>query len=386
MVGRKLATVILIWMIVVSAVQAQVIIQAQVLQRDLRLFFLSDFNFTGRGRATNEIFSVSIVNTAASPRICCLHMDFSKQEGGTPQLLASGTTNPFTLAAGQTIRITNVNLFSQAQQFSLDEYNIEESGEEVQAKILATGKLPSGVYRFTFVIRPCTGAGFTPSDTYIEFDLSNPTSLDLIGPGEPADRSLPGVTPALFPLFRWTSNIDRFKLTIAEKLADVHDSASPAEIIQDRIRFERIFVVDPARSGGVALDGAEYINGTHYLYPPAGAWPLEDGKIYYWRITGLAPSSGADAEFPSEIWSFRIDAGGKRSLEATIALGEMLTSLRPSVGAEPALFFRSGGELDGFTLTGRYWLNGRWITHEQLQAIMIKLSTGVYKLIESRVE
>ena len=69
MVGRKLATVILIWMITVSAVQAQVIIQAQVLQRDLRLFFLSDFNFTGRGRATNEIFSVSIVNTAASPRI-----------------------------------------------------------------------------------------------------------------------------------------------------------------------------------------------------------------------------------------------------------------------------------------------------------------------------
>ncbi|HNY92599.1 MAG TPA: hypothetical protein PKM23_13835, partial [bacterium] len=328
MSGRKLATGLLIWLITVSAVQAQVIIQAQVLQRDLRLFFLSDLNLTGRGRATNEVFSISIINSAAIQQICCLHMDLSKQEGGRSQLLASGTTNPFTLAAGRTIRITNVNLFSQAQQFSLDDYAIEDSGEEVQSRILATGKLPTGLYRFTFRIRPCSGSGFSPSETYIEFDVSNPTSLDLIGPGEPADRALPGLSPTLFPLFRWNSNLSRFKLTVAEKLAGVHDAASPAEIIQDRIRFERLFTVDPARSGGIAPDGSEYISGTSYPYPSAGAWPLEEGKTYYWRITGVAPSSGAEAEFPSEIWAFRTDAGAMHSLEIRAGMSEMLASLR----------------------------------------------------------
>ncbi|HOH08796.1 MAG TPA: hypothetical protein PLF89_14830 [bacterium] len=386
MSGRKLATGLLIWLITVSAVQAQVIIQAQVLQRDLRLFFLSDLNLTGRGRATNEVFSISIINSAAIQQICCLHMDLSKQEGGRSQLLASGTTNPFTLAAGRTIRITNVNLFSQAQQFSLDDYAIEDEGEEVQSRILATGKLPTGLYRFTFLISPCSGSGFSPSETYIEFDVSNPTSLDLIGPGEPADRALPGLSPTLFPLFRWNSNLSRFKLTVAEKLAGVHDAASPAEIIQDRIRFERLFTVDPARSGGIAPDGSEYISGTSYPYPSAGAWPLEEGKTYYWRITGVAPSSGAEAEFPSEIWAFRTDAGGMHSLEIRAGMSEMIASLRPASGEGMAPLFRSGGELDGFTLTGRYWLNGRWITYEQLQAILIKLSTGEYKLIESRIE
>jgi len=386
MSGRKLATGLMIWLITVSAVQAQVIIQAQVLQRDLRLFFLSDLNLTGRGKATNEVFSISIINTDAGAQIYCLHMDLEKQEGGSASSLASGTTNPFSLAGGQTIRITNVNLFSQAQQFSLDDYAIMDEGKEVQSRILATGKLPSGLYRFTFTVDLCGRINLSSPTTYIEFDVSNPTSLDLIGPGEPADRALPGLSPTLFPLFRWNSNLSRFKLTVAEKLAGVHDAASPAEIIQDRIRFERLFTVDPARSGGIAPDGSEYISGTSYSYPSAGAWPLEEGKTYYWRITGVAPSSGAEAEFPSEIWAFRTDAGGMRSLEIRAGMSEMLASLRPASGEGMAPLFRSGGELDGFTLTGRYWLNGRWITYEQLQAILIKLSTGEYKLIESRIE
>ena len=100
----------------------------------------------------------------------------------------------------------------------------------------------------------------------------------------------------------------------------------------------------------------------------------------------MAPSSGAEAEFPSEIWAFRTDAGGMHSLEIRAGMSEMIASLRPASGEGMAPLFRSGGELDGFTLTGRYWLNGRWITYEQLQAILIKLSTGEYKLIESRIE
>ena len=224
------------------------------------------------------------------------------------------------------------------------------------------------------------------SDTYIEIDVSNPTSLDLIGPGSPSDRGMPGVSPTLFPLFRWTSNLSQFRLTLAERLPDVHEDASPAEIIQDRIRFERTFTVNPGRVGSLAADGSEYIASSSYLYPAAGAWPLEQGKSYFWQITGLLPSSGGITELPSEIWSFTVREGSGWTATSGPSLEELLGLLRPELGDDFFARFGSGGDLEGFTLSGRYYLNGRWISQEQLQAILAKLASGDYKLIETRVE
>jgi len=373
-------------LLVAAPVRSQVVIQAQVLQRDLRLFFLSDFNFTGRSRTTAEFFSVTMTNTSASAQSCCLHLRIDKRSGALLEPLASGTTDPFPLSAGQVIRVTNVNLFSQARQFSLNDYAIESGGETVRDRVLSTGKLPSGIYRFTFQIQPCGGGSFPSSDSYIEIDVSNPSSLDLIGPGAPAGRGIPGLSPSLFPMFRWSSNLERFRLTIAEKLADVHDAASPAEIIQDRIRFQRNLTLDPARSGSRSADGSEFIATTSYLYPSADAWPLEPGKTYYWQVTGLAAAPGEEIGLTSEIWAFTIQDGGSSATAAEVSLAGLLSTLRPAAGEPLSAYTARGGELDGYTLTGRFWLNGRWITREELQEILLKLSTGEYKIIETRVE
>ena len=210
MIGRKLAIMCIIGLISASASLAQVVIQAQVKQRDLRIFFLSDFNFTGKGRATNEVFGVTIINGAVTQRYT-LQLSIRKNE----VMLAEGMTNPFQMTAGQVISITNVNLFSQAQQFSLDEYQTHPDGEALMKQVMATGKLPTGVYRFTFDIYTDPTETVPESATFIEIDVSNPSSLDLIGPGSPADRAIPAISPTLFPLFRWTSNMERFKLTVA---------------------------------------------------------------------------------------------------------------------------------------------------------------------------
>lgn len=385
MIGRKLTILGIIGLLAAAPVQSQVVIQAQLLQRDLRLFFLSDFNFTGRSRTTAEFFSVTISNTSVSSQSGCLRMQIDRRSGARLEPLASGTTDPFPLSPGQVIRITNLNLFSQARQFSLNDYAIESSGEGVRDQVLATGKLPSGIYRFTFQLQPCGGGSFTASDSYFEIDVSNPTNLDLIGPGAPAGRGAPSISPTLFPLFRWSSTLSRFRLTLAEKLADVHDSASPAEIIQDRVRFQRTLTLDPARSGGAAADGSEYIATTRYAYPATGGWPLEPGKTYYWQITGLAAAPGEEIGLPSEIWAFTVQPGGA-SGTAEIDLAGVLATLRPASGEALSAYLARGGELDGYSLTGRFWLNGRWITREEVQAILVKLATGEYKIIETRVE
>ena len=68
MFGRKLAIASILWLITATSALAQISIQAQVVQRELRAFFLSDFNFTGRGRSSTEIFSLTIMNTTGVPR------------------------------------------------------------------------------------------------------------------------------------------------------------------------------------------------------------------------------------------------------------------------------------------------------------------------------
>ena len=112
------------------------------------------------------------------------------------------------------------------------------------------------------------------------------------------DRTILQVFTTL-PMFRWDSNLAKFRLRIAEKLPELHKNASPEEIMNDRVRFDRTFQLNRDLSAGSAA-GLEVIASTAYQYPATGAWPLERGKTYYWQITGLGPSSGGEIEMPGK--------------------------------------------------------------------------------------
>jgi len=377
MSGKKTKWLVLVVLLLVltSSAWSQVTISAQMLNRELRVFFLSDFNFTGRGTASGEIFRLIITNgpTAAATFQLGVEITYNNSE-----LLATGLTKQLTMDAGSVITITNQNLFTQAQKFSLQDYTIDDAGKRLRDRLLSTGKLPSGVYRFTFKL--LVPGGGVIDDTYVEIDVSNPTTLDLIGPGAPADHTAPEMIFTTLPVFRWTSNITQFRLRLAEKLADVHDTASPAEIIQDRIRFERIFTTDASQAG----EGKEYLPATVFQYPAAGVWPLQRGKIYFWQVTGLVPSSGAVMELPSEILAFQVSELDDRAVAMEGSL--LLEKLRALLGERFDALFSSGGELAGFSPTGRNYLNGRWLTPDEVQALVNKLTSGEYILVEMRVE
>ncbi|HPI72616.1 MAG TPA: hypothetical protein PK843_06925 [bacterium] len=347
----------------------QVNVSARMINPSLRAFFLSDFNFTGSGTSGASIFSVTLTNTGLMDEPCDLTLTMRSENLGE---LAEGRTNTFTLRGPSSVALSSQNLFSQTHVYHLEDYSIARAGDELKNRILATGKLPSDIYYFRFTLRQLR-TGFT-SQTEISLRVDNPNTLDILAPGSRAGSDDPAQVFTTLPLFRWDSNLDKFRLRIAEKLPELHKSASPEEIMNDRVRFDRTFQLNRDPSAG-ATPGLEVIASTAYQYPAAGVWPLERGKTYYWQIIGLGPSSGGEIEMPGEIWCFTIAQPIAGMRGANSALMNQLALL---LGDQLASLMTGTGPLAGYQPTGVFSVNGHSYTLDQLLALLAALNRGEY--------
>ncbi len=358
----------------------QVNITAQLTNPNIRVFMLSDFNFTGTGSAAGEVFALTITSTSQQQEDCRLTMRIRSQSKGE---LASGNTKVFAVEANAILRITNQNLFTHAQIFSLEDYNIEQAGDDLKNSLLSTGKLPSDVYFFEFELTQLR-TGYL-SQAVVSLDVTNPTTLDLISPGADAGNTEPPQLFTTLPFFRWESNIQVFRLIVAEKLQTIHDASSPQEIIQDRVRFDKRFRVDPsATAGSAAADGSEIIPSTAYQYPATGVWSLERGKIYYWQIIGIVESSGAPVELPSEIWAFQI--GGAEGQMLRPEQQQILDQLNLLLAEMLQGCLGPGGNLSGFLPTGVIVIDGKPATIDQLQSISARILSGELEIKNASCE
>ena len=343
---------------------------------DVQTFMLSDFNFSGRGTSSAELFLLTIANHTAAPQQCELHIEvFSEKQG----LLSDGQTKPFTLQGNEQLTITNQNLFTKAQQFSLQNYQIKNIGNELKSIILATGRLPADTYIFHFRLYS-PGANQLLADTEIRFVLTNPSNLDLISPGIVAGSDDEGLIYTPFPLFRWESDISTFQLTIAEQLPDAKDELSPEEVMQQRIIFQETFTVRTNQSAASASVG-QVIPSTLFQYPISGARPLDEGVTYYWQITGLVTSSGDPLEIPSEIWKFKIVGTGAAGV-LTPLQQQILHLVRELDGS----LLKPGGELAGFIPTENATNNGIELHDEAIIDVLTKLVDGEFELLDMLVE
>lgn len=350
----------------------QVSINARMLTPDIKVFMLNDLNLTGKGSSTLDIFEVTIgeVNLLTTATPFTIFLRIWAQNLGE---LASGVTDPFVLNPGERIRITNRNLFSTAERFSLSDYSIEDQVTDLVNRILATGKLPSDNYFFEFTLEN-TRNGQRRS-AQISFAITNPTRLDLVAPGSDADRDRVDEISTTWPIFRWESDMDHFRLIIAEKMPGVHDGASAEQIIQDRIRFDQVLSLTPRA-------GAASITGTFFQYPFAGAWPLEAGKTYFWQIKGLVQSGGAVLELPSEIWAFKINSLHSAAGPGA-ALSNYLLSLLEGLPGDLREILEA---IAGYSLTGTFIINGKSITQEELIQLLLKIQAGEYSITNLSIE
>ncbi len=373
---RWLVLILMAWLSVGHTQSAN--LTSNLLNHDIRVFFLHDFNFTGKSGVGPEIFEV-LVDYPSMPDAVELNCTISLHiQASTYGDLANGQTEPFLLRPGHRIRVTNKNLFSGSNPFSLRDYNIGPAGNDIKDQILGTGRIPSDRYRFEFLLTSQENGQILDRDDII-LDITNPQTLDLLAPGSDANEASSTIA-SRFPLFRWESNMNKFRFVIAEKIPGLHEHASPEEIINDRIRFETTLSIDPEMEDAEGMS----LPSNSFQYP-ATAWPLESGKTYSWRLEGLVETSGTPMNLPSPVWAFTIqddlsDTWTDRERELII---DMLSTL--SMDAFQNLF-GPGGLLQNFKPTGTVLLNGHPVSIQELRDLLTKLENGSYPVVGISVD
>jgi hypothetical protein len=355
----------------------QVNITAALLNPNIEVLFLNDLNLTGKG-ISSDIFMLTMTNLGSQDEACTLEMSVSSFPDN---LIASGKTEQFMLPAGPPVTITNQDLFSQSQTYSLTNYELNEEQKDFIDKLLATGKLPSNKYIFTFILTQLS-TGYQSTDQII-IDISNPSTLDLIAPGnDPLDGYIQeNYNPN--PIFQWESNFDKFRLVIAEKMPG--SGGNVQNILEERVILDKQLILQSAvDNSGFANEGALPIPSTYYQYLESEAYPLRPGYVYYWQVFGLANIGGSVAEMPSSIWAFRMTSSDQSGTNLDNQL--LIERLIEIFGEQVLAYFSEGGELEGFTPNGNFYLNGQTITIADLQALLNSFENGNVEAVEIGTE
>ncbi len=227
------------------------------------------------------IFSLTLVNNLDRPVDVRLRIRVS---GAAQGELVRGTTRPFTLDPGITV-INNQNLASEVDRYRVEDYDFNEDAlEGMLQSALQTGYLPAGTYVFRVDVLPPEDDRPISRDTKILY-VTNPTSLEMIGPGSP-DFDNPPTMPVLHPLFQWFSNARSFKFKLAKK---EEDDITPEDVM-DNVAVKEMTLEDQK-----------------YQYLPADK-DLIPGETYCWQVTALVNTSGGRRELKGEIFCFRVES------------------------------------------------------------------------------
>jgi hypothetical protein len=364
-----------------SQAVSQVSVQLTLLNQAVEVFFLKDFDINSPASGL-PFFQLTATNTTAAPVTFTLYMRVSARGGAARPggLLAQGQTDPITLQGNGVLQLTNQNLFSDGDQFSLQDYRIEKDQvEDLVSDILTTGKLPSDVYNFYVEPRIIVNGVPTigPSDQF-DVRIDNPDRLDLIGPGGPAGRRDCPTAYTSLPLIRFESNLTKFRF-VAAKLERGED---PESALNQEPRLTRLFIlasdrgINDIRSTGTipdlgVIDKVEFLPSNSFQWPSVGeVLQLRPGDTIVWRMTGIIQtSSGPIQLIESEIFCFTVAdfealGTGRESYDFL---------LRSLLGADFDKLFEEGGELEGFRPNGVSH-NGERVSPADLMSRLSELS------------
>ena len=213
------------------------------------------------------------------------------------------------------------------------EYVLDQVAKRrLEQMALPTGYMPAGIY--TFSIEVTTERYNTRSVAKFRFVLTNPSRLDLVMPMQN------DWTVNEFPLFQWTFDGPRSRLSVYEKLPNQSS-------------------LEEAVSGVPHL--VTEVNTTSFIYPSAGVRPLEPGKTYVWFVEGLyGNTSGSNNTVKSQLRSFTVSAGN-----ANQVMEGLLADLEKALGpAHKPVFDKIRSSL--LTPTGQMRVDGKVISVSDL--------------------
>lgn len=358
--------VVLVW---AGTASSQLIVESNLLNRSLEVFFLSGLD-QNAGARQPLIFEVVITGTLTQPDPQSHRVQLTLEilkDGTTP--LFRGRTGTFNVGLTDLpmLRITNRQLFSTGSPYRIVDGQVADAGADLIQDVLSTGKLPSGTYTFDVTLRDLTAENVEISNTEFDLFISNPGKLDLTFPGHPAGgrRSDCPEIFANIPQFRWQGDMKFYLVQIAE----ARPGEDPESSLNQSPRFRRLFAlqdgttprITPAELGiNVPI---ERVPTTSFQYPSSGeVLRFRPGKTYLWRVIGIINSSSGPLRVESEIFCFRIaklDQMGAGDEQLKLILRNLLG---PS---DFRKLFGEGGEFDGYQPV-RISLDGREVTPAEL--------------------
>ncbi len=361
--------------------------QAQQLYIDLRLFDsqarvfnVGDLDPTGFGNAPNY-YTLEIGNRGAVDE--GVRILFSVISNGV--VFVEGQSNVFQLPPGVFIfpssQLNTGTAFINSQEIKIGKYQIDfASIQDLEKKVIKTGKLPAGVYEFRVELLrdPPVGApipDLNPGDNILT--ITNPTTIEPLYPGLRVNSLEVPEIPTTTPYFVWQSDAEFFNLYVYRKYEadDIQDVLSrdpilflesyPGQIFQFPSESEPLIffnsIGDPiGRSiGAVRL--------------------IEPGNIYYWFVEALIPTASGVAQLPSDVFQFKVSDREKSAMDSDL----ILAYLRQILGER---FDESMEPLKGFSPSGAILLNGAPANVQVLEELVSQFVSGKAVLQEVFVQ
>ncbi len=359
-----------LWLVFAAPLLAQQVdIRAFPVRGGLEAFFLQDFDISAPGTGP-VIFRLEIDNQTSATLSVRLRIEVGSDRQG---LLSSGETNPFNLPPGVMVpMLTNNDLFTSSGPFRLVDYRVQEGVlRDLLRDVLGTGKLPTDVYKFSFIVL-IQGGGQEDSDL-IEIRVTNPRKLDLIFPGGPATGNKADALQIFtnLPQFRWETDVRLCQVVVAE----ARPGEDPESALNQEPRLVRNFFIGGdatmplSRSLPEIGSRIEVIPASTFQFPASGTvLTLRPGGLYYWRVIGFIETSSGTLPLESEIFCFRV-----ADLEQ-IGPGseQFLIVMRALLGQDYDSVFGEGGELEGY-LPKRMTFGGREVTATEILTRLTQL-------------
>lgn len=265
------------------------------------------------------IGTLTITNPTAADQSVLLAYRVTDHGG---RVIASGRSDPQVIVTGPATALTDF----------VDLTGTSEHDQGIEDQMRRTGRLPEGDH--TACVAVTDAGGFVLAEDCATFTIVYPDPPYLIGPLDDA-----AVTSG-YPVFQWTplQVPPAFQLAYVLRVSEVLTGQTPAQALVANIPvFETTTF------------------GTNLEYP-IGAPPLEETKLYAWRVQALDQNGYAASsnEGRSEVWTFTA-GGGQQRIATSIALTPDRDTLRFS--GDTARFLATALDRDDVEIPGKRF---RW--------------------------
>lgn len=260
-----------------------------------------------------DFFLVSITNLTSDAISMLMRINY-RFNG---QIISTGESLPFVLPP-QDMPVppfTNAMLeagvmLGNGSTIRINHYQTDLSAVgNLEGRVRATGRIPAGSYSVQMVLFELdeNGNPVDPNGLQDEVDnhtltISNPTTLDLLVPGQSV--VVPDIDEVFtsFPFFQWYSDGDpgsaNFNLTVYEKRPEhltVQDVLnSPPSLVVEGL--SQNFIQYPADNNPPLISGS--------VVGPVR--PLEPGREYYWEVASIIQTTGGPIALESDVFRFRM--------------------------------------------------------------------------------